>query len=124
MTHNIKETNPYYRNPGEDWSKYWVPGTKWTRNPSFSEQPRGRKQPRRLFRHSPFMQRHPHQTRIDMHMINQGNRKKPSLSHMSTRPEWTEADQRAEDERNRKIRQFFTGIPSRIGGLLESAFSR
>ena len=119
MSHN----NPYYRNPGEDWSKYWRPGTTWTRNPSFSEQPRGRKQPRRLFRHSPFMQRHPYQTRLDMHMIERG-KDKPSVKHLSPRVEWTEEDQRAQDERNRKIRQFFTGIPRRIGGLLESAFSR
>ena len=119
MTH----PNPYYRNPGEDWSKYWVPGTKWTINPSFSDQPRGRKQPRRLFRHSPFAQRHPHQTMHDLHLIDE-ERGKGDPIFKSPRPPWTEADQRAEDERNRKIRQFFTGIPSRIGGLLESAFSR
>ena len=119
MAHN----NPYYRNPGEDWSKYWVPGTTWTRNPSFSEQPRGRKQPRRLFRHSPFMQRHPYQTRLDMHLIDERKGKGDPI-FKSQRVEWTEEDQRAQDERNRKIRQFFTGIPRRIGGLLESAFSR
>ena len=117
MSHN----NPYYRNPGEDWSKYWRPGAKWTRNPSFSEQPRGRKEPRRLFRHSPFMQRHPHQTRLDMHMI--GKEKEPSLSHMSTRVEWTEEDQRAADERSRKMREFLGRIPL-VGGLLDSAFYR
>ena len=113
MAHN----NPYYRNPGEDWSKYWRPGTTWTRNPSFSEQPRGRKQPRRLFRHSPFMQRHPYQTRLDMHMIERG-KDKPSVKHLSPRVEWTEEDQRAMEERNRKIREFLGRIPF-VGGLLD-----
>ncbi len=69
------------------------------------------------------MQRHPYQTRLDMHMIERG-KDKPSVKHLSPRIEWTEADQRAMEERNRKIREFFTGIPRRIGGLLESAFSR
>ena len=119
MAHN----NPYYRNPGEDWSKYWRPGTTWTRNPSFSAHPRGRKQPRRLFRHSPFMQRHPYQTRLDMHLIDERKGKGDPI-FKSPRVEWTEADQRAMEERNRKIRQFFAGIPSRIGGLLENAFPR
>ena len=113
MAHN----NPYYRNPGEDWSKYWRPGTTWTRNPSFSEQPRGRKQPRRLFRHSPFMQRHPYQTRLDMHMIERG-KDKPSVKHLSPRVEWTEEDQRAMEERNKKIREFLGRIPF-VGGLLD-----
>ena len=117
----MAHTNPYYRNPGIPWVQ--KPDERWIRDVPFSAQPRRRKRPRRLFRWSPQFQRHPYQTQLDMHMIGQG-KDKPSVSHMSPRVEWTEADQRAEEERNRKIKQFFTGIPRRIGGLLESAFSR
>ena len=113
MAHN----NPMYRNPGEDWSKYWRPGTTWTRNPSFSDQPRGRKQPRRLFRHSPFMQRHPYQTRLDMHMIDQGKGKGGDIFR-SPRVELT-PEMRAERlARQEAFRNRFKRIPF-VGGLLD-----
>jgi len=108
--------NPYYRNPGEDWSKYWQPGVKWTRNPSFSDQPKGRKQPRRLFRHSPFMQRHPQQTRIDMHMIGEGGGSDPIFK--SPRIPFTQEMRDRERARQEALRNWIKRIPF-VGGLLD-----
>ena len=108
--------NPYYRNPGEDWSKHWVPGTKWTRNPSFSDQPKGRKQPRRLFRHSPFAQRHPYQTRLDMHMIDEGGGSDPIFK--SPRISFTEEMRNRERARQEALRNWIKRIPL-VGGLLD-----
>ena len=105
--------NPYYRNPGVPWVQQ--AGERWIRDVPFSEQPRGRKQPRRLFRHSPFMQRHPQQTRIDMHMTGEGGKSDPIFK--SPRIPFTQEMRNRERARQEALRNWMKKIPF-VGGLL------
>ena len=111
MTH----PNQHYRNPGVPWVPQ--PGERWVRDVPFSEQPRGRKRPRRLFRWSPQFQRHPYQTRLDMHLINEGEGKGDPI-FKSPRIEMTPEMREAEKSRREALRNWFKRMPF-VGGLLD-----